>query len=348
APVGAFRSVRLEQDAAGPLPAPAGIVSADPWRVSADGRGTLTASEAPRALEVPARRYIVHLHAPGWNVIGLASPWLPGVITGHNERIAWGSVPTDADTQDVFVVRADAGAIERVVDTIRVKGRPAAQAFERNTTRSGVVVATDRDHDSVITVRWSGSEPGTAAELAAMTIDRAETPEQMRAALARWKLPARRFVFADVDGRVEFHDAALIPRRVGGNWSGWLPFADLAHGSPPKIDAHGPQSPSTAHADRATFAHMLGITPAARARFNVGPFAPPSDGASPIRVVFDTRDWDRSQGMVAPGEGEFADGPHYADLGRAWSKGELVPLVFSDEAVRRNAAETLSLVPAIR
>ena len=34
-------------------------------------------------------RYLVHLNAPGWNVIGATAPWLPGVAEGHNDRVAW-------------------------------------------------------------------------------------------------------------------------------------------------------------------------------------------------------------------------------------------------------------------
>src|SRR5215469_16668381 len=63
------------------------------WTVS----GALTASGKPllandphRVIAQPSLRYIVHLVAPGWNVIGAVEPALPGVAAGHNEHIAWG------------------------------------------------------------------------------------------------------------------------------------------------------------------------------------------------------------------------------------------------------------------
>jgi len=34
--------------------------------------------------------YLVHLKAPGMDVTGAAIVGLPGVIVGHNDRIAWG------------------------------------------------------------------------------------------------------------------------------------------------------------------------------------------------------------------------------------------------------------------
>ena len=39
---------------------------------------------------------------------------------------------------------------------------------------------------------------------------------------------------------------------------------------------------------------------------------------------------------------------HYADQAPVWSKGGMVPLLFSDAAVARDAVETLTLVPAAR
>jgi len=305
--------------------------------------GALTMSEAPRTLDVPARRYVVHLHAPGWNVVGLSAPWLPGVVAGHNEQMAWAGVSIDADTQDVLVEPATSGDLTTTTDMLRVKGRPRPEPFRRQQTASGVVLATDNEHHAVYTLRWSGLQPGTAAELAAIAVDRASTIDEMRAALSLWKLPARRFVFLSKSGPIGFQDAALLPRRSHGDWIGWLTPDDLKHGTSGAIDAEGPPAPAAAPDDRAVFAHTLGVTAAARARFNIGPVI--RGTGSPTRAVFDVRDWDRSSVLVAPGESANAASAHYADLASAWSKGSMVPLLFTDAAVASNAAETLTLVP---
>src|SRR5439155_4209471 len=57
--------------------------------LSASGK-PLLASDPHRAITVPALRHMVHLSAPGWNVIGAGEPALPGVALGHNDDIAWG------------------------------------------------------------------------------------------------------------------------------------------------------------------------------------------------------------------------------------------------------------------
>lgn len=159
----------------------------------------LLASDPHRPLTNPPQRYLVHLKAPGWNVIGATSPWLPGVVIGHNDRMAWGMAARDMDTQDIHVEPASA-VVERMEDPIVVKGRDKPFAFVREYTRTGVVIGSDRAHGLVFTLTWSGFEPGNAAELGALSIDRAMNAADMRSALARWKMPAVDVVYADASG----------------------------------------------------------------------------------------------------------------------------------------------------
>src|SRR5271166_1584931 len=63
------------------------------WTISGASTATgkpLLANDPHRVIAEPSLRYIVHLVAPGWNVIGAGEPGLPGVADGHNENIAWG------------------------------------------------------------------------------------------------------------------------------------------------------------------------------------------------------------------------------------------------------------------
>ncbi len=70
--------------------------------LSASGKPML-ASDPHRAIALPSLRYPVHLHAPGWNVIGSGEPGLPGVAIGHNERVAWGFTIVGTDQADIYV-----------------------------------------------------------------------------------------------------------------------------------------------------------------------------------------------------------------------------------------------------
>src|SRR5690606_23133520 len=77
------------------------------WTLSgqrtATGRPMLV-GDPHRTIAMPSLRYMVHLNAPGWNVIGAGEPALPGVSMGHNERIAFGlTIFAFADEEDLYV-----------------------------------------------------------------------------------------------------------------------------------------------------------------------------------------------------------------------------------------------------
>jgi penicillin G amidase len=223
---------------------------------------------AVQTLNHPSPRYLVHLNAPGWNVIGATAPWLPGVVIGHNDRVAWNLTVFDADTQDLYVERINPANPHQVEDegrwadttivndVLHVKGRAKAFTFAHEFTRHGPIVASDQERHLAFVVRWSGSEPGAAAELGALALDQARSAPELRGAVARWKMPARTIEFEDAGGRGSFQAAALVPIRGAGSgtlpspgwtraydWRGWrtldeLPHGDHARGGP--ADASGP------------------------------------------------------------------------------------------------------------
>ena len=234
------------------------------WVVSGTRSATgapLLASDPHRAFEHPSLRYLVHLNAPGWNVIGAASPWLPGVVIGHNEQVAWGMTALSAgaaDIADVYVERVNPANPHQVQyrgrwvnttivpDPIVMKGQAKPFPFEREHTPNGVIVATDSERHLAFSLKWSGSEPGTAGELAALALARADSASVFRASLARWKMPAVEVVYAAVDGAAGRQAAGLLPVRSGWDgalpapgwpgvfeWRGWRRLDDLPHAVAP-------------------------------------------------------------------------------------------------------------------
>ena len=63
----------------------------------------VVANDPHREVTNPSLRYIVHLEAPGWNVVGAGEPPFVGVALGHNERVAWGLTIVGTDQEDVYV-----------------------------------------------------------------------------------------------------------------------------------------------------------------------------------------------------------------------------------------------------
>ena len=227
------------------------------WTVS----GSLTATGKPllandphRVIAIPSLRYMVHLVAPGWNVIGAGEPGLPGVALGHNERIAWGFTIFGLDQQDLYVeelnpadptqYKTETGweKMETQREIYKVRGAPHAEV-ELKFTRHGPVLW--QDGKRALALRWVGSEPGTAGYLASLAIDRAATWNDFEAAIPRWKLPSENLVYADTAGNIGEHSAGLAPIRKwngllpvpgaqGLEWTGFVPSSELPHSFNPK------------------------------------------------------------------------------------------------------------------
>jgi penicillin amidase len=211
----------------------------------------LLASDPHRAITLPSLRYLVHLHAPGWNVIGSGEPGLPGVAIGHNEHIAWGFTIVGTDQADLYVETTDPKdptryrvgdrweAMKVVREKVPVKGRARPLDVELRFTRHGPVLFQDAKTNRAFALRYAGSEPGGTAYLASLAVDRAGNREEFLAALARWKIPGLNFVYADTEGTIGWVAAAHTPVRKGHDgllpvpghddrfdWQGYLPASE--------------------------------------------------------------------------------------------------------------------------
>jgi penicillin amidase len=227
------------------------------WTIS----GALTQSGKPllandphRVIAEPSLRYMVHLVAPGWNVIGAGEPGLPGVALGHNEHIAWGFTIFGLDQQDLYLeelnpsnplqYKTDDGWEPMPVEkeTFAILGGPPVEV-ELKFTRHGPVLW--QDGRRALALHWVGSEPGTAGYLGSLAVDRAQNWNQFESAMTRWKVPSENIVYADNDGNIGEHSTGLAPLRswtgllpVPGNgkyeWEGFVPTSELPHSFNPK------------------------------------------------------------------------------------------------------------------
>ena len=203
------------------------------WSVS----GALTSTGKPilandphRVIAEPSLRYIVHLVAPGWNVIGAGEPGLPGVAVGHNQNIAWGFTIFGLDQHDLYIeVLNPANPLEYKTEhgwermrvekeTFRVRGE-SNSVVDLKLTRHGPVVWEDKTR--ALALRWVGAEPGTAGYLGSLAVDRAQNWDEFEAAMKRWKVPSENIVYADTAGNIGEHSVGLAPLRE--NWTGLLP-----------------------------------------------------------------------------------------------------------------------------
>jgi penicillin amidase len=204
--------------------------------------GSLSASGLPmlandphRQVTNPSLRYLAHLEAPGWSVIGAGEPALPGIAIGHNEHVAWGLTIVGTDQTDVFVEQLHPDDPSRVLyggqfeplqvehETIAIKGEsPREVIFEFS--RNGPIVYKDIDRGVAYAVRSFAQEPGTAPYLGSLRADQVSDCIEFLDAMSAWKHPSENMICGDVDGNISWRAAALTPNRTGPTpWYGRLP-----------------------------------------------------------------------------------------------------------------------------
>lgn len=196
------------------------------------GRPLLANDPHRAAAALPGLRYIAHLNAPGFNVIGGGEPALPGISIGHNGRIAFGLTIFAIDQEDLYVYDTDPAdpasyryngrwePMRRSTETIAVRDGDPVEA-ELLFTRHGPVVYQDPDKHTAFAVRAAWLEAGMAPYLGSMDYMRAGDWDEFSAAMNRWGAPPENQVYADPSGRIAWQTGGLTPIRP--NWDGTLP-----------------------------------------------------------------------------------------------------------------------------
>ncbi|HEV7843991.1 MAG TPA: penicillin acylase family protein [Pyrinomonadaceae bacterium] len=205
----------------------------------------------------PSIWHMAHLRAPGINVAGVTIPGVPGIIIGHNERVAWGITNLVSDVQDLYLEKFDpdrtqfyrtpAGWREAEVRHESLKVRKGftdstteVVAFDVTVTRHGPIVL--EKGATRYALGWTALRPGSLELEAFYEINRARNWNDFRAALSHYHGPTQNFVYADINGHIGYYGAGLAPiRKTGdgslpydgstdeGSWNGYIPFNQLPH-----------------------------------------------------------------------------------------------------------------------
>lgn len=209
------------------------------WTLSGERTATgkpILAGDPHRSITMPSLRYMVHLNAPGWNVIGAGEPALPGVSMGHNDRIAFGlTIFAFGDEEDLYVYdtnpanpseyRYQGGweKMRQIDETIAVRGAsPATRSLKF--TRHGPVIHEDPVRRKAYALRAAYLEfPGTAAYLASLRLNQAQNWNEFVAGMEKHYTPSENMVYADVDGNIGWFGGSIAPIRPRNDWSGMLP-----------------------------------------------------------------------------------------------------------------------------
>ncbi|MDP8955557.1 MAG: penicillin acylase family protein, partial [Actinomycetota bacterium] len=241
------------------------------WVVSGERTATgmpLLANDPHVFVQVPSMFYEVHLSAPDLETRGVALHFAPGVVIGHNERIAWGYTTLPGDSQDLFMERLNEdgtaalynGVWEQLAvhrEEIHVRGRSEPEIVEVRETRHGPILESymvgmvnpevvEEGLRETYAMRWVGGEEITSPSTV-HKVSTAENFDQFRAALADWTCSGVHAVYADVDGNIGYQAAGLYPIRKKGDgtvpvpgwtdeyeWDSYIPYEALPWALNPK------------------------------------------------------------------------------------------------------------------
>lgn len=232
---------------------PNGDLGSNNWVVSGQHTTTgqpLLANDPHLGVQMPSIWYTVGLHAPGLNVVGFGFAGVPGIVIGHNDRIAWGVTNFGGDSQDLYLEEINPANpqqymlngqwqdMQTVEEVIKVNGGQPVTLTVRLTQHGPLLNNLDPEMEDAISVRWTAFEPSRLFKSLAL-LNRAQNYDEFHEALRYWDTAAQNVVYADVDGNIAYQATGRYPIREGWDgvaivpgsgkyeWQGWIPYDQM-------------------------------------------------------------------------------------------------------------------------
>ncbi|MEA5593150.1 penicillin acylase family protein [Rivularia sp. UHCC 0363] len=254
-------------------------VGSNSWTISGKRTATgkpILADDPHLSVQMPSIWYELGLHCISikdsvssncpYNVTGFTFAGVPGVIVGHNNRIAWGVTNVMSDTMDLYVEKINPANpnqyemngkwvdMQLVTEEIQVaSGEPINQIIrytQHGPILSDVVPSLQQFGENstvkvpekyAVSLRWNALEPSTLIT-AIQEINRAQNWQQFRTAASKFDIAAQNLIYADVDGNIGYQMPGRTPIRKQGDgrypvpgwnnkyeWQGYIDFEELPH-----------------------------------------------------------------------------------------------------------------------
>ena len=239
-------------------------IGSNSWVVSGDLTETgmpLLANDPHLGSSLPSVWYQVQLRcsevtdACPFDVGGFSFSGLPGIVIGHNQKVAWGFTNLTTDVTDLYVERIEGdqywrdGALvplEETTETIKVAGGDDVELTIRSTVHGPIIsgltddftaiaddpepglsaggatapAPTGDDSEYAVSLRWTALDPGTAAT-AIFALSTAQDFDEFRYAASLFDVPAQNLIYADTEGNIGYQTPGRLPIRGAGD--GWMP-----------------------------------------------------------------------------------------------------------------------------
>ncbi len=254
------------------LPGPGGLGS-NSWALSGaltDTGTPLLANDPHLAVQMPSIWYEVGLHCLprgpecALDVVGFSFAGAPGVVIGHNDRIAWGLTNTGPDVMDLYIEKINPQNPDQyeflgewidmqvLTEELSVAGGETVELKVQLTHHGPLITEAFGLEDLAdetglglpepyaIALRWTSLEPNNTFR-AIFNFNRAQNWQEFRQAAREFAVPSQNLLYADVDGNIGYQMPGNIPLRSAGHsgmepvpgwtgeyeWLGYIPFDEL-------------------------------------------------------------------------------------------------------------------------
>jgi len=239
-------------------------VGSNSWVVSGKRTNTglpLLANDPHLGIQMPSIWYQIDLHCRPksldcpFEVAGFSFAGVPGVVIGHNDRIAWGFTNVGPDVMDLYIekinpnnpnqyeVNGEWQDMELRSEIINISGGQPVTITVRQTRHGPIIsdtygplkqtietpeAATEQPkpfqeragielpESYAVALRWTALEPMYIFD-AIWGFNRATNWPEFRQAARNMVAPAQNLVYADVDGNIAYQMPGRIPIRKNGD-----------------------------------------------------------------------------------------------------------------------------------
>jgi penicillin amidase len=213
----------------------------------------LLANDPHLGISMPAIWYEIALRGGGLDAIGFSFPGDPGIVIGHNQRIAWGVTNVGADNSDLYYEKLDPKnhpgqyfyegywlPLQTRKETIDVRGGKPVTITVSSTQHGPLINSIVSDVKSLppLALKWTALQPGYSFQ-GFFQLDFALNWNQFLTAVSHISI-SQNFVYADVDGNIGYRMSGLLPLRPAANrvgpvdgsvstyeWQGYVPQSEM-------------------------------------------------------------------------------------------------------------------------
>ncbi len=250
-------------------------IGSNSWAISGDLTDTgkpYLANDPHLGSQMPSIWYEVGLHCQEktvecqLDVAGFSFAGVPGIIIGHNDRIAWGLTNVGPDVMDLYIekinpedptqyeIKGEWVDMEIITETIQVAGKDPIEHVVYLTQHGPIIGSVygleEFAENTTLTVpenyalalRWTALEPSSIF-CAVWEINLAQNWQEFREAAANFIVPSQNLLYADVEGNIAYQMPGRIPIRTAGHdgmlpvpgwtgeyeWQGYIPFDELPY-----------------------------------------------------------------------------------------------------------------------